>query len=720
MESATFVAIDNETHLIRPALLAPPMVCLSIAHDVEHADVIHRKDPACERTIFELIDMALAKDVFIVGQNTPYDLAVWANEWPDLLEPIFQLFEEGRVLDTMTRQKFLDIAHGVLGGWKDAQSGAFTKYKYLLGDLAKRHEYPVDLDKDTWRLRYSEFDNIPVSEWPQGAIDYSAHDAKSTLWVARRQSDDDPRFLKNQHDRAQAHWGLHLASVWGFRTDPRMVARHRAYTEARLAAHEALLFEAGLLVHGKKKGEHVIKKKVKLAQERAAANNENYPKTDGGKPSLSADAAEHYTDPVIQAFIEYSNAAGVIGHIEELEKGVVYPIHTRFDELKETGRTSSEKPNIQNRAVVPGDRECFVPRCGYVFIDADVPGLELRTVAQCCLWSVGSSRLSVVLNAGGDPHAMVAAQMLGISLEEVVRRKENPNDEEVYNARQAGKIANFGLPAGLGVKSLVTQARAKYGVILTEAEAKRLIEAWHSTWPEFKQYFAWVKGLCGQSGHCTVEQFLANRYRGLTPYTVACNSYFQGLGADATLAALWAIQKENYVGAGALRGSRLVDYVHDQYIVETPEEGAHDAAMQLEQVVLKAANVWLPDVPIKEMKPMLTRRWSKLAQAWRGPDGRLVPWEWIILNGVFMGTTSDGAVFRSEGGSSMFVGGDTITRSSRNDVLCSGKRVMEMLQKNNVAAGTAVRMTYTGKKPWVPEAGDVLPAGKDFDIAVAA
>jgi DNA polymerase I-like protein with 3'-5' exonuclease and polymerase domains len=241
---------------------------------------------------------------------------------------------------------------------------------------------------------------------------------------------------------------------------------------------------------------------------------------------------------------------------------------------------------------------------------------------------VGFSELAKVLNAGGDPHAMIAATLLGIPLEEVLRRKKDPDDMPVYLARQAGKIANFGLPAGLGWKSLVVQARAKYDVILDEEGAKKLIAAWLVTWPEFAAYFKFVKGLCGQSGHMTVVQYKAERYRGLTPYTVACNSYFQGLGADATLAALWALQKECYVGKGPLLGSRLVNYVHDQYIVETDEESAHDAATQLDQVVTDAANVWLPDVPIKGMSPMLVRRWSKSADKVRGIDGRLIPWEW--------------------------------------------------------------------------------------------
>ena len=50
---------------------------------------------------------------------------------------------------------------------------------------------------------------------------------------------------------------------------------------------------------------------------------------------------------------------------------------------------------------------------------------------------------------------------------------QSKKDPDVKNARQLAKVANFGLPGGLGVKKLVVYARTNYGVILTEARATR-------------------------------------------------------------------------------------------------------------------------------------------------------------------------------------------------------------------------------------------------------
>jgi DNA polymerase-1 len=85
-----------------------------------------------------------------------------------------------------------------------------------------------------------------------------------------------------------------------------------------------------------------------------------------------------------------------------LRMGVEFPIHTRFD-IVETGRTSSSGPNVQNIRRLPGIRECFVPRDGWWFMQADYPGLELKTLAQVCIWLLGQSRLAEVLNARTRP-----------------------------------------------------------------------------------------------------------------------------------------------------------------------------------------------------------------------------------------------------------------------------------------------------------------------------
>src|ERR1039457_5192871 len=54
-------------------------------------------------------------------------------------------------------------------------------------------------------------------------------------------------------------------------------------------------------------------------------------------------------------------------------------IHSSINQIgAETGRTSSDNPNIQNIPKDPAYRHCFKARKGYKMITTDVAGCELR------------------------------------------------------------------------------------------------------------------------------------------------------------------------------------------------------------------------------------------------------------------------------------------------------------------------------------------------------
>jgi DNA polymerase-1 len=642
----TLVAFDTETHLIGPAQVAPTMVCISISHEEGQADVIHRRDPACYREMRRLWE---DPGVILGGHNAPFDLAVIVAAWPEFLPLMFDLLDRNRVVDSQVRQKLIDIADGCYRGYFD--NGVWHEYQYHLKDLAARHHYPVDLDKDTWRLRYAELDGVPVDQWPPGAVEYSRHDAMATRWVIEAQEARvEDGVLEDQHRQSRAHMALHLISAWGIRTDRVMVGRYRRLTEERLEQHRQTLLDRGFIQERKPKKDEdpaagpYYKKNVKTIQEYAEEKlGDLLVRTPSGKVKMDADCAEEYAtvDPVFLAFQEFGSSQTIMKRVEEWEAAVDMPVHTRFDELMETGRTSSSKPNIQNRAAEApdadprlGDRECIVPRKGNVFMVSDVPGLELRTIAQTMMYTVGYSKMAEAMRAGHDLHLKVACNILGISEEEGKKRKKDPDDSEIYLARQVGKVYNFGANAGAGWKKIQAEARKKYGLTLSDRDAYRYLEIWKETWPEFKDFFQYIKSLVGGHNAATIYHFGSNRYRGYIPYTVACNTFSQGMGADATKAALYALVKECYVGDGLLRGCRAVNYPHDEYITETPEDDKMDErAREYARVIVTEINKWLPDVPIpeEEMRPIVCRRWSKLAKEVRDPEtGRLVPWEWEV------------------------------------------------------------------------------------------
>jgi hypothetical protein len=416
------------------------------------------------------------------------------------------------------------------------------------------------------------------------------------------------------------------------RTDRVMVNRFGAETVAKLEQYKEKLLAAGMLVGPDKNGHYTAK--TAPAQEHAgrvwAALGIEGPTTPGGDWQLDADAVELSKDPLLIAFQGYKSAANAMSKVEMVAAGIEFPIHTRYDELKVTGRVSSSEPNVENLPTEPGCRECFVPRKGFVFVDNDYDGLELRTLAQCCKWALGRSRLADALREGLDPHLMLAADMRGITYDAAKARGggKNQNDLDLYLARQTGKVANFGLGGGIGWATFQKQARAKYDVILTEEQAREVIATWRRTWPEMNSYFEYVKRFMGPTGEGSIRQFKSNRIRGGCTFTEASNSFFQGLGADVAKGALYAVVRECFIGNGALRGSHPVAFVHDEIIVESPEEIGHECAHEVTRIMVEVANTWMPDV-VSGAPPMLTRRLSKLAkETYR--DGRLVPWEWDV------------------------------------------------------------------------------------------
>ncbi len=701
------VAFDTETALIRPALLAPPLVCVTWQSPGEAAQIIHHADPACYRLIRGWLE---GPDV-LVGHNVAYDLAVVCERFPDLRDPAFAAYGADRVTDTQIRMQLLDIAGGRY------PKGARAKGAYTLEKLAKRCA-DFELQKDGWRLSYASFIDTPLAGWlaravevqaeaavtlaeleavaekddkaaqeringlremiasaPDQCLKYPLDDARATLGVYQAQERHADPYLADQFRQARAAWALHLSSAWGLKTDPDGVEILRRETTAELEECELDLIEAGLV---RANGTRDTKAAMALMLRVCAEHSLEIPRTDAHDArktpeaklcqlgdactthvSLDAEACEDTEEPILIRYAELSTLKKVLSNdVEALKKGVEYPIHTRYG-MAETGRTTSSKPNIQNWArgrkckacdgkgdgcaacggsgSLAGAREAFIPRPGFVFAEADYPQLELFTLAQCCVSWFGYSKLADALNAGLDPHLAVAAIIVGISYDEAkkaLKDKAHPQHKRTKEARGASKPANFGWPGGLGVDSYRDYAKAGYGVVVTQEQAKDIKAVWLEAWPEMHHHFGRVKELVkNDANRAIVETLWTKRVRANATFCAACNSGFQSLGADCAKNAAWLIAKEQYVrGAepSPLFDTRTVAFIHDEFILEVPDnDHAHDAAMRLADVMIAGANVYLPDVPIPraKMEPLLMRRWSKRAEACFDAGGRLVPWE---------------------------------------------------------------------------------------------
>jgi DNA polymerase I-like protein with 3'-5' exonuclease and polymerase domains len=288
-------------------------------------------------------------------------------------------------------------------------------------------------------------------------------------------------------------------------------------------------------------------------------------------------------------------------------------------------------------------RECFIPRPGWVYGDADYGGIEMCTLSQVCLDVLGYSSMAEALRRDEDLHLAFAADMLGISYTEALARMK-AGDAEIKHYRQQAKPADFGYPGGMGAESFREYAE-QYGIILTTQQAKDLKEAWLKKWTEMSDYFKWVGQLTEGGRPPPVVQIRSGRLRGDASYCAVANGFFQGLASDGAKEALWRVAKECYLkedpfyiptgpddpyvlpgGIGrkvptALYGCRPVLFIHDEIIMEIPyapavggsPEKASAAVERLSVVMVSAMKKWVPDVPVKA-GPVLMRRWYKGAE----------------------------------------------------------------------------------------------------------
>ncbi len=662
------VTLDCETGLIAPGLQAPPLACVAIG-DSEYQTVLHHTD-----WIDTVVDLLEDPNVLIVGHNIAYDFLVMMNEEPWLAPVIFDAYSNDRITCTQVRQSLCDIAGGVYKGFEDID-GKTTKLGYSLEDLAYRHLGLV-LDKDTWRLRYGELIPLPLIQWPAGAIDYPKGDIRATDGVFLKQ-EENAFFLDDQYRQARAGFWLRLMAAWGVRTDAKGIAELSARTSMAYDAIARDLRKVGLLKPDsfKRDGTKVNgSRNTKAAQDRIVraytSLGKPVPMTDGGKsgkrkPALDKVSCQESGDPILVKYAEITSLKNFASKdIPMLSAGRYHPIHSWYDVLKETGRVGSAGPNLMNLKKAGGVRECFVPRClrcsrvhealdiaqGHclrclgplsVFWSCDYGGLELATLAQACLSILGHSRLAEVLNTKVDPHLMIASQILHRPYDELKDIKKRGAQGDciarsqsvcrcaycvMYNARQTGKVANFGFPGGLGAAALVFFALNNYGVVLTENEARDLKRLWLETWPEMKGYFAWISSQTDKP-FSQILQLSVGRYRGNVRYTEACNTIFQGLGADIAKASGWLIYRAMYdpTVESILYGSRGNLFVHDEHVGESPEPIAHECALEVRRLMIEAAKPFLPDVFI-DVEPALMRRYSKDASTQYDENGRLIPW----------------------------------------------------------------------------------------------
>lgn len=259
-------------------------------------------------------------------------------------------------------------------------------------------------------------------------------------------------------------------------------------------------------------------------------------------------------------------------------------IHSHFQQtVTATGRLSSVDPNLQNipvRTELGRElRRMFVAEDGWQLVDADYSQIELRVLAHMA----DDAAMCQAFRDGQDIHAITAAKVYGVPVEQVTSQM-----------RASCKAVNFGIVYGISDFSLAQD------IGVTRKEAAAFIQSYLDTYPGVHHYMESIKQTAREQGYV---QTLFGRRRALPELQsknfnlrafgerAAMNTPIQGTAADIIKIAMLRVFER--LQAEGLR-ARLILQVHDELIVEAPQDEAERVAVLLREEMEGAVKLKVP------------------------------------------------------------------------------------------------------------------------------
>ncbi|WP_407540606.1 DNA polymerase I [Deinococcus radiomollis] len=312
-----------------------------------------------------------------------------------------------------------------------------------------------------------------------------------------------------------------------------------------------------------------------------------------GKRSTAVAALEplRHEHPIIPALLEYRELEKLRGtYLEPLPSLVnreTGRLHTTFAQAAvATGRLSSLNPNLQNIPIRSENgrelRKGFIADEGYCLVAADYSQIELRLLAHIA----GDDLMRQAFREGADIHRRTAAQVLGLNEATVTPEQ-----------RRAAKTVNFGVLYGMSAHRLSNDLGIAY------ADAAGFIETYFSTYPgirgyidrtlEFGREHGYVETLYGRRRYVP-ELNASNRNVREAGERLAYNMPIQGTAADIIKLAMIRLDRELEGGELQGTGARLLLQVHDELLLEVPEDRAEQVSALVREVMEGAASLSVP------------------------------------------------------------------------------------------------------------------------------
>ncbi len=302
--------------------------------------------------------------------------------------------------------------------------------------------------------------------------------------------------------------------------------------------------------------------------------------------STSADVLEDLADsyPIVEKVLEYRMLAKLKStYCEGLVKEIAPDgrIRSTLSQTEtRTGRISSAEPNLQNipvRTSVGKElRKFFIAPDGYKLVDADYSQIELRVLAHIA----DDKAMIDAFNNEMDVHTVTASQVFNMPVEFVTP-----------SMRSKAKAVNFGIVYGIGAFSLAKDIK------VTRKEADSYIKGYLNHYSGIDAYMQSVVENAKENGYVST---LFGRRRALPELSssnfntrgfgerVARNMPIQGTAADIIKIAM--VNVYNRLNEENLR-SRLIMQVHDEIIVEAPDDEAQKVEKLLAEEMEKACSM---------------------------------------------------------------------------------------------------------------------------------
>lgn len=474
-----------------------------------------------------------------IGQNIKYDMLVLKNYGVEVRGPVFDTMVAHYLIDSDSRHNMNILSENFLGytpisietliGKKDAKQGnmrdvpldKITEYAAEDADITFRlyNIFKKEIKDNGFQELYDKVEGPLIPVLADMESDGVALDADFLNDYSKELEEDISKLQDTIFDTAGTSFNLDSPKQLG----------------------EVLFDSMGIEYKGKK---------TKTGQ--YSTNEETLNK-------LRKD------NPIVESILDYRELTKLKStYVDALPK-LINPrtgmVHTTFNQtIAATGRLSSVNPNLQNIPIRTEKgrriRKAFIPReSGNLLLSADYSQVELRIVAAIS----NDEKMIEAFTAGKDIHSATAANVFGVSLDEVDA-----------NMRRKAKVVNFGIIYGISAFGLSQR------LDIPRSEAAELIDNYFKQYSGIKKYMEDAVEFARENGYVETLMGRKRYLRDITSrnYTVrsfaernAINTPIQGTAADIIKLAMINVHRSMEEQA---LSARMILQVHDELLFDVP------------------------------------------------------------------------------------------------------------------------------------------------------